>query len=64
MPDDATLVFGNALLCGLDGEVLVRSRHLLVASVEDDEVTDEVEQSALVAELGSTTNYSGVPIVP
>ena len=51
VPDDAALAPGDALLRRLHAEELVRARHLLLAGVEDHEVTDQVEQAGLVAEL-------------
>jgi len=51
VPDDAAFAPGDALLCGLHAEELVRPRHLLLAGVEDDDVADQVEQPGLVAEL-------------
>ena len=49
VPDDAALALGDAFLRGLEAEVLVRPRHLLVAGVEQDAVADQVEQPRLVA---------------
>jgi hypothetical protein len=51
VPDDAAFAPGDALLCGLDAEELVRPWHLLLAGIEDHEVADQVEQPRLAAQL-------------
>ena len=43
VPDDAALPLANPLLCRLHARELMRTRHLLDAAVEDDEVVDQVE---------------------
>ena len=50
VPDDAALAPLHALLRGLDAEVLVRSAGLLNASVEHDEVVDDLQQPVLGSE--------------
>ena len=41
----------NALLRRLHARKLMRARHLLATVVEDDEVSDQVEQAGLLAHL-------------
>ncbi len=52
VPDDAALAFADAFLRRLHARELMRTRHLLDAVVEDDEVADQVEQAGLLAHLG------------
>src|SRR5262249_7872008 len=51
VPDDAALALPRVLLRSLDAEVLVCARHLLDATIEDDEVLDELEEPLLVAQF-------------
>lgn len=51
VPDDAALALGDAFLRGLYAVELMQAGHLFSASVEDDEVTDEIEQAGLFAHL-------------
>src|ERR1700719_1892865 len=52
MPDNAALPFCHALLRRFHSCELMRARHLLSTCIEDDEVANQVEQTALLAHLG------------
>jgi len=52
VPDDTALAPADAFACRQHTGELMRPRHLLAAGVEDDEVPDEIEQAALLAQLG------------
>jgi len=49
VPDDAAFAFGNVLLGGFDGEILVDARDLLYAAVEEDKIVDQFQEAALFA---------------
>ena len=49
VPDHAALALGNALLCRLDPCILVRARYLLLPTIEDEEIANQVQQPGFVA---------------
>ena len=51
MPDDTALTFLDVLLSGLDAEVLMRSRQLLRACIEEDEVVQQPDEPRFLADL-------------
>ncbi len=51
VPDDAAFVVADMFLGGFDSEVLVAAGEFFDASVEEDEVLDEVEEAVWFAEF-------------
>jgi len=51
VPDDAALALVGVPLRGLDAEILVHSRHLLDAAVEQHEIVHQLDQPILAAHL-------------
>src|SRR5207249_8805067 len=51
VPDDATLLLAHMLLCGLDAEVLVHTRQLLHATVEQHKVVHQLDEATFLAQL-------------
>ena len=51
VPDDAASALMDMLLSGLDAEVLMHPRQLLDAGIEEYEVTQELDQPFLPADL-------------
>ena len=51
VPYNPALTLFDAYLCRFDACVLVRSRHLLLASIKDNEVAYQIQQPCLVEDL-------------
>ena len=51
VPEDAALVGVDVRLRGLESEILVHARQLLLAAVEQDEIVHQFDQAGFIAEL-------------